>query len=64
MRWRVVPTRAKAQPAIGHYLLDDATGAYQPHTLSVLRLRGTRIADLVAFLRADMFGAFGLPAHP
>jgi RNA polymerase sigma-70 factor (ECF subfamily) len=60
-RWRVTPTRANGQLAFGHYLWDPSDGAYNAHSLSVITLRDTLIADHTAFLFPDSFVSFGLP---
>jgi RNA polymerase sigma-70 factor (ECF subfamily) len=60
-RWRLVPTRANGQLAFGAYLWNEAAGGFMPHGLNVLTLRGTRIAELAAFLTPDALPRFGLP---
>jgi len=41
---------------------DDAAATYAPGGLDVLTLRDGRVAEIVAFLTADLT-RFGLPAH-
>jgi RNA polymerase sigma-70 factor (TIGR02960 family) len=60
-RWRFLPTTANGQLAFGTYLWDDASDAYLPGGLDVLSLRDGRVAEIVAFLSADLTD-FGLPA--
>jgi len=60
-RWRFLPTSANGQLAFGTYLWDDAAGAYMPGGLDVLAIRDGRVAEIVAFLSADLTD-FGLPA--
>jgi RNA polymerase sigma-70 factor, ECF subfamily len=60
--WRLVPTRANGQLAFGAYRLDPQTDAYRRAVLDVVTLRGTRIADVVAFATPELFERFGLPA--
>jgi RNA polymerase sigma-70 factor (TIGR02960 family) len=60
-RWRFLPTTANGQLAFGTYLWDDAAGAYMPGGLDVLAIRDGRVAEIVAFLSADLTD-FGLPA--
>src|SRR5262249_56016791 len=61
-RWRFLPTTANGQIAFGTYLRDGDAGAYVPGGLDVLTLRGGRVAEIVAFLDADLT-RFGLPAR-
>jgi RNA polymerase sigma-70 factor (TIGR02960 family) len=61
-RWRFLPARANGQIAFGTYLWDQAAGAYVPGGLDVLTLLDGRVADVVAFLAADLT-RFGLPAR-
>ena len=61
-RWRFLPTRANGQIAFGTYRWDDTAGAYIPGGLDVLTLLDGRVADIVAFLTADLT-RFGLPAR-
>ncbi len=61
-RWRFRPTSANGQLAFGTYLWQDDAGAYVPGGLDVLTLRDGRVAEVVAFLSADLT-AFGLPAR-
>ncbi len=60
-RWRFLPTRANGQIAFGTYLWDDDADAYLPGGLDVLTIRDGLVADVTAFLSADLT-AFGLPA--
>ncbi len=60
-RWRFRPTTANGQLAFGTYLWDDAAGQYIPGGLDVLTLRGGQVAEVTAFLTADLT-RFGLPA--
>ena len=61
-RWRFLPTTANGQIAFGTYLRDEDAGAYIPGGLDVLTLRDGRVAEIVAFLEADLT-RFGLPAR-
>jgi RNA polymerase sigma-70 factor (ECF subfamily) len=49
-QWRAVVTRANAQPALGFYTWDDASGAYLPFALNVLSLQGELVGDVTAFI--------------
>jgi hypothetical protein len=62
-RVRVVPTRAKGQPAVGCYLEESPGGVARRAGLLVLTLAGSRIRGLTRFLDADAVRPFGLPAH-
>ncbi len=48
--WRAVVTRANAQPALGFYSWDDASGAYLPFALNVLSVQGELVSDVTAFI--------------
>src|SRR6266568_196237 len=61
-RWRFLPTTANGQIAFGTYMWDEAAGAYVPGGLDVLTLLDGCVAEIVAFLRADLT-RFGLPAR-
>lgn len=60
-RWRFLPASANGQVAYGTYRWDDQSGAYVAVALDVVVLRGDRIAEVVSFLDAELFGSFGLP---
>ena len=61
-RWRFLPTTANGQLAFGTYMWDHAAGAYVPGGLDVLALRDGCVAEIVAFLTADLT-RFGLPTR-
>jgi RNA polymerase sigma-70 factor (ECF subfamily) len=61
-RWRFLPTTANGQLAFGTYMWDHAAGVYVPGGLDVLALRDGCVAEIVAFLTADLT-RFGLPAR-
>ena len=58
--WRLLPTSANAQPALGVYLL-QSSGTYVPHHLAVLTLHGVRIDEINAFHDHWAPERFGLP---
>ncbi|NJP90800.1 sigma-70 family RNA polymerase sigma factor [Nonomuraea sp. FMUSA5-5] len=60
-RWRFLAAEANGQVAFGTYMWDEKAGRYVPGGLDLLVLRGTRIAEVVSFLDADLT-TFGLPA--
>ena len=62
-RWRAVPTRANGQLAFGHYLWNEDSGLFVAHSITVLTLRGAKIAEITSFLTPDAFGRFGLAAE-
>jgi len=53
-RWRFVPATANGQLAFGTYLWDDPAGLYVPGGLDVLTIRGGQVAEVTAFLDADL----------
>jgi RNA polymerase sigma-70 factor (TIGR02960 family) len=59
-RWQFLPATANGQLAFGTYLWDDAAAAYLPGGLDVLTLRDGYVAEITAFLTADLT-RFGLP---
>jgi RNA polymerase sigma-70 factor (TIGR02960 family) len=61
-RWRFLPTLANGQLAFGTYLWDDDAAQFVPGGLDVLTLRRGRVAEVTAFLAADLT-RFGLPAR-
>jgi len=60
--WRHLPTRANGQPAVAFYVGNDASGEHHGWSITVLTLRGERLAEITSFLGPDHFAAFGLPA--
>jgi RNA polymerase sigma-70 factor, ECF subfamily len=60
-RLRYVSTSANGQPAVGTYRLDRDAGSYLPLALDVLTLRGSWIAEVIAFRTPEVFPRFGLP---
>jgi RNA polymerase sigma-70 factor (ECF subfamily) len=60
--WRYLPTSANGQPAVGFYVGGSAAGPHLSWSVTVLTLRGERIAEITSFLGAEHFAGFGLPA--
>jgi RNA polymerase sigma-70 factor, ECF subfamily len=58
--WRILPTAANAQLAVGTYER-DRSGGYAPHGVTVLSLRGHRIDQIAAYHGPWMLERFGLP---
>jgi RNA polymerase sigma-70 factor (ECF subfamily) len=58
--YRVVPTRANGQPALGTYLADRNTGVFRAHGLFVVTIAGDRIGAITGF-DASVLSRFGLP---
>jgi RNA polymerase sigma-70 factor (ECF subfamily) len=60
---RYVPTRVNGQLALGTYHLEPRGGRYAPIALDVLTLRGSVVADVIAFRAPGLLPRLGLPAE-
>jgi RNA polymerase sigma-70 factor, ECF subfamily len=60
-RSRLLVARANGQLAFGDYAWVAERERFVPHAVTVLTLRGARIAEITAFLDVDSFRMFGLP---
>lgn len=60
-RWRLLPTSANAQVAMGVYVLDPA-GVFGPYGVTVLSLRDDLVAEITTFRDPSAPARFGLPA--
>jgi RNA polymerase sigma-70 factor (ECF subfamily) len=60
-RWRVLPTRANGQLGFGLYAWDEEREVFAAHGITVLTLDGEHIAEITAFLDAELVVRFGLP---
>jgi RNA polymerase sigma-70 factor, ECF subfamily len=60
---RLLPVSANGQLAFGQYVWDEQQGRLLAHGVNVLTLTGGQILDITAFLGAEMFPRFGLPAE-
>jgi SnoaL-like domain len=60
--WRLLPTSANAQLAMGAYARDPS-GAYLPYGVAVLGLRGDKIDEITNFSDPAAPDRFGLPRH-
>ncbi len=58
--YKVLPTRANGQPALGFYFVDGVTGAGRAGGILVLTLAGERISAITRF-DAGIMDRFGLP---
>jgi RNA polymerase sigma-70 factor (ECF subfamily) len=63
IRWRHLPTRANGQVAVGCYIWSEERSCFVAEVIDVLTLRGELIAEVTAFISADVFARFGLPAE-
>jgi RNA polymerase sigma-70 factor (TIGR02960 family) len=61
-QWQLRRTMANGQIAFGTYMWHDDKACYLPAGIDVLTIRGSKVAEVTAFLRMD-FGLFGLPAR-
>jgi RNA polymerase sigma-70 factor (ECF subfamily) len=60
-RFRLVATRANAQPAFGFYLRDPQCPIARGSGVMVLTLEGDRVSAITAFHDTSVFPLFGLP---
>jgi RNA polymerase sigma-70 factor (TIGR02960 family) len=58
--YRVVPTRANGQPAVGLYLADPHAGGYRAYSLLVITTAGDHITAITGF-NTNVMTRFGLP---
>jgi SnoaL-like domain len=58
--YRLIPTRANGQPALGVYVRDPATGMFHAHGMLVVTLAGGRIRAMTRFDNS-VIARFGLP---
>ena len=59
IRSLLVPAGLNGQVAFGHYFA--AGESFVPHGITLLTLRGDRIADITTYLEPELFGPLGLP---
>lgn len=60
--WRHLPASANGQPAVAFYLRHDDAAEYLAWSVTVLTLRGDRIAEITSFIGPGHFATFGLPS--
>jgi RNA polymerase sigma-70 factor (ECF subfamily) len=60
-RWRVLPTRANAHPAMAFYQREPGTGVYRAFAVQVLTFDDELVADITTFGYPALFRHFGLP---
>jgi RNA polymerase sigma-70 factor (TIGR02960 family) len=58
--YRVVPTRANGQPALGLYLADPHANVYRAYCLVVITTAGDHITAITSFI-SNVMPSFGLP---
>jgi len=58
--YRVVPTRANGQPAVGLYLADPHASVYRAYSLLVITTAGDHITVITGF-NTNVMTRFGLP---
>jgi RNA polymerase sigma-70 factor, ECF subfamily len=59
-RWRLLPTRANAQPAFAFYQRDETSQKYMPFGIQVIEFSGSKICSITHFLHYGLFPLFGL----
>ena len=59
-RSRLVPVAVNAQLAFGHYIWEPERGAFVPHGVNVITVRGDRIEDITTFLTDEAIDRLGL----
>ncbi|HEY7486456.1 MAG TPA: sigma-70 family RNA polymerase sigma factor [Streptosporangiaceae bacterium] len=62
-RFRMLPTRANASPAVASYVRGRGESAYRAFAVGVVRVEGGRIAEITAFHEPALFPAFDLPTE-
>jgi RNA polymerase sigma-70 factor (ECF subfamily) len=61
-RFRFLPTMANMQVAAASYVREPGDAVYRPMGIDVLRIEDGLVAEITAFLKPELFAAFGLPA--
>ena len=59
--WRHRSTSANGQPAVAFYVGGDHPSEHHGWSITLLTLRGERVAEVTSFLGGDHFVPFGLP---
>lgn len=67
-RWRLTPTRANGQPAFVVYRADESSKSYRAFAIQVVAFDTSRrdrpqIAEVTAFLGAELVTSFGYPLY-
>jgi RNA polymerase sigma-70 factor (ECF subfamily) len=60
-RYRLVATRANAQPAFAWYMRDESVGVYRAFAIQVVTMDGELIGDITTFPNPGLFRYFDLP---
>ena len=63
VRLVAAPARRRQRPGRGRVLPAERARTHAAWSIDVLTLRGDRIAEITAFIDADAFRLFGLPAR-
>ena len=58
--YRLVPVSANGDPGFAMYAKDPASGAFRAQAIHVIRISGTKVAEVTAFLDPKLFAAFEL----
>jgi RNA polymerase sigma-70 factor, ECF subfamily len=62
-RWKLVPTRANGQPAMGSYWTDEDGSLHAEGILVLTLTTGGQVSEITAFRDPDLFPSFGLPVE-
>ncbi|HEX9840919.1 MAG TPA: sigma-70 family RNA polymerase sigma factor [Anaerolineales bacterium] len=61
-RWRLLPTRANAQPGFGLYKLNEGTKDYGGYGVQTITFDGDQITDITTFRNPALLALFKLPS--
>jgi RNA polymerase sigma-70 factor (ECF subfamily) len=61
--WRLLPTRANGQLAVGAYRWDPTAGCHRAAVLDILTLRNNQVVAITAFWAPEVFPSLGLPSE-
>lgn len=63
VRWRMIPTEANGQPALGCYEWNELSSSFDAHSVDVLAVRDGLVSGITSFLQPALLPRFGLPAR-